>query len=98
MTSNQCAIFSRTSNECVVSDSFLKLNLQHGYRYLSETGSFPLGFPLTFPPLEPALFVTWAGATDAVVLADSTGKIIYANPGVTTHCYGFEEEEQKIAI
>ncbi len=47
-----------------------------------------------FSTLEPGFSSTWAGATDAVVLADSTGKIIYANPAYNV-LYGFEEEEQK---
>ncbi|MES2732608.1 MAG: PAS domain-containing protein [Bacteroidota bacterium] len=47
-----------------------------------------------FSVLESSFGAAWACASDAVVLADKDGKIIYANPAYQI-LYGFEEDETK---
>lgn len=52
------------------------------------------GSTLYYSAIESSFEAVWEHASDAIIIADSEGKIIYANP-MYSLLYGFEEEEQK---
>jgi len=89
--------FSVDQMNAFVSDSFLKLNLQHGYRYLSETGSFH-GLSAYFSTLEPA-FSSHLGRLQRMLSCWLTapGKL-FMPIRRTTHCMVSRKKNRKIAI